>query len=287
MQSIRSAGLWRALMNALHPLGRFLPPSIYSHLWFRGPFTARVHGVRLTMHHTGSELENQVFWRSTFEGERGTVEIAAHLLRGAEVLIDVGANSGFFSLLAKAAAPAIRVIAIEASPFNFEALQRNIAANGFDIVAIEAAATAHDGEVTFYDFPSISYSASVEAHWREATVERRVPGFTLDTIARENGIAGKRVLIKIDVEGHEVAVLEGARDLIASGPTFLIEIIRDYVAAGVAGLLPPTQFDYHFIREQDGSTVDETDKVRRGENIPHGNYLVTPSGSAIPSISLN
>lgn len=185
----------------------------------------------------GSELENPVFWRSTFERERGTVEIAAQLVREAEVLIDVGANSGFFSLLAKAAAPGIRVIAIEASPFNFEALSENIAANGFDIVAIEAAATAHDGDVTFHDLPTISYSARVEAHGREGTEERRVPGFTLDIIASENDIAGKRILIKIDVEGHEVAVLECARDLIASGP--------------------------------------------------YENYLVTPSGSAIPGVSLN
>lgn len=110
-----------------------------------------------------------------------------------------------------------------------------------------------------------------------------MPGLTLDDIASQNGISGGRILVKIDVEGHEAAVLEGARALIAQSPTFLIEIIRDHVAAGVAELLPAAEFNYHFINDRDGSMVDETEKVRRMETIPHGNYLVTPAGSVSPT----
>jgi FkbM family methyltransferase len=261
----------------LRPMGPLLPASIYSHLWFTGPFTVRIAGGRFRVQHRGAELENQLFWRNMFESERGTALVAARLARDATGFLDVGANSGFFSLLAKAVSPGMPVVAIEASAANFELLETNVRLNGFDVRTVAAAATASEGEVVFHDFDGPSYSASIEAGWRPGTVERRVRGVTLDAIAEETGLSGAGLLVKIDVEGHELGVLEGAPRLISQSPSFLIEIIRDYVATGVTRFLSPDRFRFAFIDEADGRLEDMTARFRDGAEIPFGNYLVTPT----------
>ena len=254
-----------------------MPATIWTHLWFKGDFVATVHGRRFRMFHNGSQIENEVFWRGTFEHERGTIKVAAELLPEMHAFIDVGANTGIFSLLAKATDPKIKVIAVEPSPANLAILRMNVALNAFDIAIEDAAATSTDGEIILHDFPDPSYSASLEADWREGTVERTVRGTTLDSLASASGASGAKLLVKIDVEGHEVAVLEGARNVISSGPSFLIEIIREHVARGVTRLLPPDDFTYQFINERTGDLNDATDKARKPAEMALGNYLVRPA----------
>lgn len=276
MSSLRTTRSWRYLMKMARPLGGFMPQRLYSHLWFQGRFRTRVHGVEFAMNHTGQALENEVFWRRTFEHERATVALIVPHLRNTQCMFDIGANTGFFSLLAKAANPAARVVAVEPSLPNFQALENNIQLNAFDIRAVRAAVTARNEEVTLYDFPTISYSASLDDQWRAGAQPHKVQGVTLDALAADHGAAGQRVLVKVDVEGHEVQVLEGARELIAKRPTFLIEIIRDHIAHGVTRLLPPDRFRYEFIDEASMSTKDVTRDALAGGKMPLGNYLIRP-----------
>ncbi|HEX7887940.1 MAG TPA: FkbM family methyltransferase [Ramlibacter sp.] len=276
MSSLRRTRSWQYLMKMARPFGGLMPQRLYSHLWFQGRFRTKVHGVEFAMHHTGLALENEVFWRRTFEHERATVALILPYLRNTQYMFDIGANTGFFSLLAKAANPAARVVAVEPSLPNFQALENNIQLNAFDISAVRAAVTATKGEVTLYDFPTISYSASLDDGWRAGAQPNKVQGVTLDALAADYGATGQRVLVKVDVEGHEVQVLEGARQLIAWRPTFLIEIIRDHIARGVTRLLPPDQFRYDFIDEASMSTKDVTGDALAGGTLPFGNYLIRP-----------
>lgn len=276
MLSLRSNAVWRALMTAARPAAALIPESVYSHLWFRGPFRANVHGVNFLMEHTGNVLENEVFWRNTFLHEAGAVATVLPYMREVDVVFDVGANTGFFSLLAKAVRPRSKVIAVEPSEANFSVLTRNIELNGVDIEAVRAAVTNESKVVTLFDYPDVSYSASLQAEWREGTVRRQVQGVTLDELAESHGAFNRRVLVKIDVEGHEVQVLQGAQRLITSTPVFLIEIIRDYVADGVRELLSPNSFTYELVDEKLMRTTDVTEAFARGGKISMGNYLIAP-----------
>ena len=264
-------------MHLLRLVSPAIPARIYRHLWFRGAFSAKVNDVRFQMFHPGSVLENQLFWRNTFEGERTAVrEIGAHVDR-AEAFLDVGANSGFYSLYAKARKPTIRVLAFEPSPANLGLLRQNIALNEADIETFDAAVTDRNGDVTLHDFPEHSYSASLVEGFRPGTVARTVPGITLDTIAKKHGLFGKKLLIKIDVEGHEEAVLAGARRIIEDGPTLLIEILTDNAANAVAHYLPPDRFSYLYADEAKSELNDLTSQIASGGDARHGNYLVVPA----------
>lgn len=264
-------------MRLLRPFGPILPASAYSHLWFKGAFPASVHGARFLMHHEGTQLENEVFWRGSFVQERGTVLVILRLLRSARTFLDIGANTGFYTLLAKSSNPSIAVIAVEPSPASFRVLERNIALNGFEVKALHAALTDRDGEVTLHDFPDLSYTASLEADWREGTLERRVRGHMLDTIVEQFGVEREGVLAKVDVEGHEPAVLRGAVRTAATGAQFVIEIIRDAIAAEIAELLPPQRYQYCFIDESSGALRDVSAQLAGGRRIPPGNYLIRPA----------
>jgi hypothetical protein len=92
----------------------------------------------------------------------------------------------------------------------------------------------------------------------------------LDTLICEYGI--ERVdLIKIDVEGHEPAVLEGLGDYLRRfSPTILIEILTDEVGAKVEGFLTGSEYKYFYLDEQK-STIREVGKLTRQESY---NYLV-------------
>lgn len=276
MNSFRTEPSWAFLMRALRLFAPIIPHRVYQHLWFHGVFNANVRGLRFKMCHEGAEVENQVFWCGTFSGERTAVDLFIKHLQEMACLIDVGANTGFFSLVAKAAKPDMTVIAIEPSSANYLPLVRNIALNGFDIVAIEAAATSESGTATLYDFPTLSYSASLESGFRDGTTPRQVAAVTLDEIADQHQLWGKRIALKIDVEGHEPAVLAGARRLISEGPTILIEILTDNSGAQVAALLPPSSFSYTYIDEEARQAHDASEAVAGSAPFRKGNYLIKP-----------
>jgi FkbM family methyltransferase len=274
--SIRANPLWAGLMHSLRVVRKLIPERLYRHLWFHGGFDANIEGARFRMNHPGNVLENQLFWRDNFEGERTAVAAIGAYIDRADTFLDVGANSGFYGLYAKARKPGINVLAFEPSPVNLALLRQNIAMNGFDIETFEAAVTDKDGDVTLYDFDEHSYSASLVEDFRPGTVARTVPGLTLDTIAERYGLLSKKLLIKVDVEGHEAAVLEGANRVIGTDPTFLIEILTDDAATAVSRLLSPSRFSYIFADEASGKTISVTSKVAAGGHTLHGNYFVIP-----------
>lgn len=134
------------------------------------------------------------------------------LARPGGLLVDVGANYGYFSLLWAAANPSNTVIAAEASPRNHAALLRNVERNGLgDRIAVGSNALGRENCLMHFEVGS-----DEQTGWGGLTHEASVPGIevtvtTLDeTIPKETEIA----VLKIDVEGADTWVLEGARELL-------------------------------------------------------------------------
>jgi len=135
-----------------------------------------------------------------------------HAAAGATIA-DVGANWGYFTLLAAAAVgPAGSVLALEPDPRQFEALARNVALNGYTHVAcVQAAASDTDGRVTLTGFADEAANRGVSRIGPAGETDGRrfdVRAATLDGLTA----ASPRVdLVKIDVEGAEDLVLAGMR----------------------------------------------------------------------------
>lgn len=147
--------------------------------------------------------------------------------------LDVGAHFGFYSLLAaRLVGPAGRVLALEAAPSNFELLAANLRQTP-QAEPLLAAAAEEDGDLTFYEFPTLySEYNSLDVDqfnaepWRRRHPPRRVvvPGRRLDRLLADRPFDPD--FIKIDVEGAEDRVVRGlAAYLSAAAPLVAMEYL--------------------------------------------------------------
>ena len=146
---------------------------------------------------------------------------ASALLRQGDIFVDAGAHVGYFTLLAASiVGPSGHVYAFEPEPRNFNALERNIAANRFDnVTAIQSAVGNQSGTVSFY-FNSDNDGG--HAMWDVQTMpenvlsRRQARRFDSPIVSLDTYFSGRHFPIrfmKIDVEGSERDVIEGARNL--------------------------------------------------------------------------
>jgi FkbM family methyltransferase len=138
------------------------------------------------------------------------------------VCFDVGANEGNFSALLLAALPGAHIHAFEPHPRNFARLKQRVA-QSTRVVCHQTAVGDSSGTTTLYDRSDLDGSSHASLHEGVITaihgknaVAVEVPLDTLDQFVAKNTIQAVDFL-KIDTEGHEMAVLRGARELIASG----------------------------------------------------------------------
>ena len=137
---------------------------------------------------------------------------------GARVL-DLGAHVGTFALAA--AALGCQVVAVEASPHNAALLNKSVAQNGFDrMKVLEAAVTDHPGALEFVQ--GGPFGAVANPAMQSPSI--RVLAVTVDDVLAAVGWE-KVDLIKVDVEGSEVAAIRGMSRLLAraDAPVVLFE----------------------------------------------------------------
>lgn len=161
--------------------------------------------------------------------ENGTFEpyeagLISRFCSSGAVFVDVGANYGFFACLARQAGA--YVIAIEPVQSNLEILYRNFAVNGWnDIEVLPLGLAAQPGISTIY---GAGTAASMVQRWAGAseTWKSTIALSTLDIVLSDR-FAGEPLLVKIDVEGVELQVLQGAVKTLARNPApvWLLEIV--------------------------------------------------------------
>ena len=152
----------------------------------------------------------------------GEVPLLRELLCGRNLFVDVGANCGLYTLIA--CHSGVPVLAIEPNDLNFRRLQENLVHNRYEKAeALNIAIGEQKGKCLLYGGGE---GASLLKNWggMASTYAREVEVETLDRLMSSRP-ATDRILIKVDVEGHELAVLTGARELLArpTAPAWIME----------------------------------------------------------------
>ncbi|MFF4332330.1 FkbM family methyltransferase [[Kitasatospora] papulosa] len=132
-------------------------------------------------------------------------------LRPGDTFVDVGANIGYYSLLASRLIGASgRVVAIEASPNFHTLLSANVALNQASNVRTISEAVSDRAEVLHFILASSANMGanSIVPYAGEAESQVDVPARPLPDVLRSSELASARV-IKIDVEGAEGSVVRG------------------------------------------------------------------------------
>ena len=167
--------------------------------------------------------KEKAYWLGHYE--RPLQDFLRENVRPGDVVYDVGAHVGFFSVCA--ASLGARVVAIEPDPVNAARLRRNAELNRLDIAVVEAAAWHESGRVTL-----VPGDSAKEFHV--------VPGEGVESVALDDLALrhGPPTLVKLDVEGAEVHALDGARRLLSeSKPIVVCELHGAEARAQVPTLL--------------------------------------------------
>ncbi len=171
--------------------------------------------------------------------ELDTARLIHRLLKPGSWFIDVGANLGYFTLLAtKWTAPNGRIDAFEPDPLNRQRLDEHLKENNLtDRVRIyPIAASSQSGEVELTHPQSAGTNHGMASIYKSLTGDGttfKVPTARLDEI-----IDGAPDLIKIDVEGAELSAIEGMEKILRSSnpPQLIIE--HNPTSCAAAGYRP-------------------------------------------------
>ncbi len=168
--------------------------------------------------------------------EASTIKIIDDHLKSDEVFLDIGANIGIISIAVSIHNPSTQIVAVEASPSNYNYLKRNIELNQItNIQPISKAVHAQSSlKLPFY-FPEEKIGCgSFSPVFTDIAI--MVETITLDDIA-ENTLPQKIGLIKVDVEGYELLVFKGGKKLLSSdhAPAIIFEFV-DWAESRAKGL---------------------------------------------------
>ena len=176
-------------------------------------------------------VANRLFWYG-FEGyEPETTRVFLDLAARAEVVLDVGAHVGYYSLLAAAANPSAVVFAFEPLPQVQLRLRRNLALNGDRVRHVALAVGERRGRAPFFHVPDgVPSSSSLSGEFMSQipnVVTTEVEMVDLDSFLAEH-TEGRVDLVKIDTEATEPQVLAGMPEVLRTArPTIVCEVLPD------------------------------------------------------------
>ncbi len=163
-------------------------------------------------------------------------------LKSGDVFYDIGANAGYFTLVAaKAVGAQGQVVAFDPHPDNVKLVQEQINLNRLEnICVVEPLAVS--GEKGTFQFVLTPRSANAHLekvgapHVRVGGRTVEVGAITLDEYVQDHRFP---TLIKMDIEGAEVAAMEGARSLLShpQAPEFLVSTHSQALEEGVKKIL--------------------------------------------------
>jgi len=181
--------------------------------------------------------------------------LALHVLPG-EVLYDVGAHIGFISLVAaRLVGPEGKIYAFEADPENSIRILEHVRMNALPQIELVPKAVWSECKIlSFRRDPDSSSrntgAVSAIASDEKGSADIAVEAVTLDHFAVDHRPAA---VVKIDVEGAEEQVLEGAEEVFgASQPTLICEIHNERAAEGVSKWLAAHGYGWNWLTQGDG-----------------------------------
>lgn len=166
-------------------------------------------------------IQQQLFFTGTYHTERQQLADWRRQARSSRVILDVGANVGIYSLEAKAANPQAQVLAFEPTPQWAAHLRGTVARNAIDgLEVLEAGAGSAPGRASLQTCDG----SPAQGHPTNEGMNFITPnlngaqGFEIQVTSLDHEAQARGWqhidLMKIDVQGHEPAVLEGASDLL-------------------------------------------------------------------------
>lgn len=173
-------------------------------------------GLRICACYGADVVSKSLYWLGAFDPWVGAA--LGRLARPGDTVLDVGANIGATAIpLARRVGPEGRVLCFEPFPDHAAKLRANIRCNALTNVFVhEMAVSAAPGRLTI-SCPTYDHQGMARIVPQDFSDETKdIVADTLDAILEREGI-GNVSVCKIDVEGHEASLLQGAHGVLERG----------------------------------------------------------------------
>lgn len=253
------------------------------HVRYARPILAETaDGFRMELH-LDDGIDRRIYYTGHYEAP--TEALFRRLLPGAACFVDIGANNGFFAILAATLMDAGRAFAFEPFPATYRRLKRNIAVSGATGITPMPIALSNvvERRPMFSKAATLgvtSFADTERAHAGSEIVECD----TFDNVWSREGI-GKIDLIKMDIEGAELLVLEGMRETLREQrfTHLFVEVHPSQIRAlggeptRIAELL--TSHGYLLFERGEGKLVDVDVEAFFASDVGHRFILATKDAS--------
>jgi FkbM family methyltransferase len=241
MKILKTRRLNPALRSIFHiwsRMDRLVRGRMLQRLRYSGVADLELDGLNFKMYsECDDHIVDMLYFKMVDYAELSELKLFLALAKEAEVVLDVGANTGLYSVTTARVNPQAKLFAFEPYHINAQRLRKNLALNGLDKVQVlEQALGTTVGEIEFAvpEEEQICDVLSADTEFTQQFYRKwvsyknvKVQATSLDRFVEEQNLQ-RLDLIKIDVENFESEVLLGAlKTLEGHSPNILIEIFVD------------------------------------------------------------
>lgn len=172
-------------------------------------------------------------------------------IKKTEIVIDVGANVGFFSMMIRDRFPEAKIYAIEPIPQTFTCLKKNLSGNSDQVFNLALSNKNGLEKIGFNELESANSHVLLSERQKDSADEIvKVRAETLDQFCADNDIDSVDIL-KIDTESFEAHVLQGARKILGKTRYLHLEITiennKNYSFSQINSLLYSKDFNFQLV----------------------------------------
>lgn len=234
------------------------------------------------INHNDDLVACSYLWTGHFEPT--SLSLWIKLAEQANNIVDIGAYTGLYGLAAASLDSNKTVVCFEPKLENFNRINENIQHNHLTNVTCFPLAIADQvGQQELYSFAQPNFltsGSSLISNKGPIINSIKVESMTLDLLIDNNQIPIPE-LIKIDVEGAELAVIIGMNQLLQSHqPDLLIEILDDSNVESISEILVPLGYEFYAIGEETGQ-MQKLPKLTKGTGLQDLNRFVTCKSEAL------
>lgn len=284
MLFIYKPGINLILRNLLKPFSKIIPSKY--HFLINGKFKIKLEqGKEINIRcNPTSDIARLLFWGGVKAFEYNSVRIFLKLVIKSKVFIDIGANIGYYSLVAATLNNKIKIFAFEPSPAASLYLKRNIRENGFKNIVVEQVALSNfRGNSEFFVVKNPKFSEIENQLCGDSgfnIIDLKTPNYeiinvrteTLDDYVDDN-ISDRIDLMKIDTEASEHLVLTGGKKVLEyHRPIILCEVLPNRIEDELQTIL--SKYDYYYFKAHPEGLVRSNALIGSKDFIK--NYFMIP-----------
>ena len=275
---------WLLLVKAT---GKLLPKRLRFRFYkfFYDYESSRYQGIQLLIPYFESlNLQFIVFtkylidWNVFFFGqyEKETNDVLFEYIKPGQVVVEAGANNGTETvLLSRLVGSQGKILAFEPIEHIHKALQLNLSINHCDNVVAEKMALGENKQLIYFNvFPESFCNQGMASRYDDRSAKHKVEvqQTSLDSWAKDHHVSAVD-FIKMDIQGAEIQLLEGARNIIQSSQPIIFTEAADNLLsiAQLFQLLVDFGYDVYLIHSNGQLQLMSIDALKRG------NWLAKPA----------